>query len=805
MDNRRSTLHALLIAWAFAPALLGAQSVRGVLTHATTGAPVAGAVVVLVDSAGIAVSRAMSGEQGEYRLAARTSGSYRVRTLRIGFRPQMSVFVRLLRGEVTDLPIMVASVPVLLDTVRVASRNACRASGDTVVGTYAAWEQVRTALSAAQVMSRAAEISASAITYERAMNPTFGRIRRQSSEFSPAFKGRTWRSTSIDSLRRFGYVVPEVTGHMTYLAPDLEVLLSNEFLEDHCLRLARSSTAERIGLEFEPTRERSNVAEISGVVWVDRASAELRSLEFRYENLSVAETNARPGGQMEFIRFANGAWAIERWSIRMPVLEETFEAVSGTSRTQQKTTRLLEIRLAGGELVTVTRGGDTIWKRAPMVLNARIVDSASERGIEGALVSLRGTTLSGKTDGSGRVAIQGVLPGEYSMDVRTPSLDSVDATHSAEISFTSTREPVPVTVPNANSVAAQYCGVNAGSSAATGLALGTVSLRGDSTPPWNLLVTAYWKDGEQAKADEARTDAMGRYRICGVPLTAAFELRTELDDTVGSARNASFQRRSRVARVDIELAKPAGAVGTLFAGAVMTLFTREPLANAEITLPDLGLSARTNEYGRFRLTVPAGTHKVSVRRIGFGAVENIVTFAADQATTRQFRLVQVASLDTVTVTADRGLGDFYEHMNLGLGKFLTRADLAKMEFRPLAAVMSSIPGTDVFNIGRGAYLRSSRVPRRQRDDPNIIGPNKDNIACVNQECQCWSQVYVGKMLINPGRPTPPFNLNDWAPREIEAIEYYPSMSGMPSEYASRGATCGVFVIHMRRTEDKKKP
>jgi hypothetical protein len=807
MGRRRSTLQAVAIASVLVPALLAAQTVRGTLTTPASGAPVSGAVVVLVDTTGVVVARALSNEQGEYRLVARTSGSYRVRTLRIGFRPQTSAFVRLLRGEVTDLPISVASIAVSLDTVRVASKSACRAKGDTVVSTYTTWEQVRTALTAAQVTSRSEEISASVVTYERAMNPTFGRIRRQSIAFSPGFRGRAWRSTPLDTVRRFGYVVPDVTGRITYLAPDLDLLMSSEFLEDHCFRLARESNAERLGIDFEPTKERSHVAEISGTVWVDRASAELRTLEYRYVNLSVAETNARPGGEMKFVRFQNGAWAVENWSIRMPVLEETYEALSGTSRTQQKATRLSEIRVAGGELVTVTRGDDTLWRRAPMVLNARVVDSVSERGISGARLLLRGTSLFGKTDGAGRVSIEGVLPGDYSVDVTTPSLDSVEAIHSTEISFTDSKTSAVVLVPNASAVAAQYCGVKAGSSAATGLAMGAVTLRGDSTPPWNLLVTAEWKDGERTQSADARTDALGRYRICGVPLFAAFAVRTELDDTVGTPRSGAFARQSRLARVDIEIAKPTTTVGTLFAGAVMTFFTREPLANAEISLPDIGLTARTNEHGRFRLGVPAGTHKVSVRRIGFSAVESMVTFTADQAITRQFRLIQVATLDTVTVTADRGLGNFYDNMNLGLGKFLTRADLAKQEYRPLAAVMSSLPGTDVFNSGSGAYLRSSRVPRRPPQDTamDIIGPNRDNYVCVAGNCQCWSQVYVGTMLLNPGRPTPPFNLNDWATHEIEAIEYYPSMSGLPSEYAQRGATCGVFVIHMRRYEEKKKP
>ena len=62
-------------------------------------------------------------------------------------------------------------------------------------------------------------------------------------------------------------------------------------------------------------------------MWVDRASAELRRLEFRYANVSPEEQE-KAGGDVEFKRVHDGTWLISRWNIRMPVLEQSVRGRS---------------------------------------------------------------------------------------------------------------------------------------------------------------------------------------------------------------------------------------------------------------------------------------------------------------------------------------------------------------------------------------------------------------------------------------------------------------------------------------------
>jgi hypothetical protein len=782
-----------------------AQSVRGTVNERSTGAPTAGVVVLLIDGAENAVARSLSSESGSYRLNAPGAGTYRIRTMRVGFRSFTSDVVNLGAGETRELTLSIVSLAVSLDTVRVARRSSCLAKGDTTVATYAVWEQARTALSAAQLSSRSSDLTTTLMVYERALDPTFPRVRRQNTSFTTAISGRSWRSASADSLRRFGYVVPNLLGGKVFLAPDLDVLASSAFLEDHCFRLARSNDEKRIGIEFTPTRARSGVAEISGTLWLDRASAELREMEFKYENLETVESGANPGGEMEFKRLATGAWAITRWIIRMPVLEEFNERIDSRSTATQKVVRVAERRVTGGELVTVLRDEDTVWARPPMVLSGSVVDSVSRDAVPFARLHLRGTSFVDTTDKSGAFWMTGVLPGEYTVEIRTPGFDSLEATYTTGLSFTGEQQRARVLIPPPNRVALDYCGESLERPHPRGLALGTVRVKGDTSPPWNVRVIAEWADGTQ-KATEARTDAYGRYRICGVPLDAAFTLRTELDDTATVPRAVSVARRARFIRTDIDVAPPT-VEGAYFVGAVLTQWTREPLADAEVSLPGLGLTARTNERGRFRLAgVPAGSHRVMVRKVGYTAVESSVEFKLNVPASRQFQLVRVVTLEAVTTTADPRMNEFEEHRRLGLGHFITREELAKLEGARFQDVLSQVPGASILpGFGNHAWLtRGFRGIKGYSCVP--IDTVVDGWKGAKQ-CMCYARVYLDGMLVYSnqppaggaaGTPVPLFDLNEIQISQIEAVEYYASEMQMPAKYMSSFANCGVLVIHTRR-------
>src|SRR5690242_5627089 len=78
------------VALTLLPAVTSAQIVRGDVKVRGDTAGVSGVVVLLLDSAGATVGRALTDARGDYRIVAPSAGTYRLRTMRVGFRPDTS-------------------------------------------------------------------------------------------------------------------------------------------------------------------------------------------------------------------------------------------------------------------------------------------------------------------------------------------------------------------------------------------------------------------------------------------------------------------------------------------------------------------------------------------------------------------------------------------------------------------------------------------------------------------------------------------------------------------------------------------
>jgi hypothetical protein len=542
------------------PIIATAQTIRGVVVD-RGDVPVPGVVIQLLDEASTVVSRSLSNERGEFQVAATREGRYRLHTLRIGFRPVLSDLIPLAAGQVVTQRLVLTGVQISLDTVRVASAGVCRRLvGDTAVATFSVWEQARTALAATEASTSAGTISATTVTYERTLDPSGKRVVQQHTAVHTALVAQPWHSPPPDSLRRVGYVIVG-RDSATFRAPGLDMLLSSAFIEDHCFHLVTSRDSSRIGIAFEPTSARSRVSEIRGTLWLDRVSSELRSLDFRFVNV-VAKVNAgNAGGEMEFVRMANGVWAISRWSLRLSTLERRMVRPGlGGSRGPDGVIASLYVK--GGELALALLGADTLWSRAPLVLRGTVVDSASDAAIPNARLTLEETGLSARTDNAGRFAISGVLPGDYLLAVQTPSLDSVSAVHEFVLAFTDSQLPLHVRVPNAPQFAAALCGTGrarAPEDELRGVVFGTIGIAGDSVPPANARVIAEWTDsaGQPLRGVATQTDARGQFRLCGVPVSTAVVLRAEVDAASAKPTDVRMMPQARFARVDLLLDRVA--------------------------------------------------------------------------------------------------------------------------------------------------------------------------------------------------------------------------------------------------------
>lgn len=299
--------------------VLGAQSIRTTLLGAGTRQPVAGAFVVVVDTTGGEIVRTLTDETGGVRLDL-PPGTYRLFVLRIGMARWSGTPFTLEVGDTLSTPIEAPEMPVMLSEITVHADRRCQIQPEEGSAAAALWEEARKALEATEWTITHPVYRFQAGRYVRTFGPTGKRPLAEERHNLSGSLSWPYASLAPESLVAHGFAQPDSEGVTTYYGPDLPVLLSGVFLERHCFRLARASGTAAdslLGLAFEPVGGRRAV-DVSGVLWLERRSAALDALEFRYTNLGPWAGRGA-GGRVAFQRLPNGAWVIRRWHIRMPI------------------------------------------------------------------------------------------------------------------------------------------------------------------------------------------------------------------------------------------------------------------------------------------------------------------------------------------------------------------------------------------------------------------------------------------------------------------------------------------------------
>jgi hypothetical protein len=336
---------------------LTAQEIQGTLRR-SDGAPAPGVVVLAEDVRdGRVVGRTVTGEAGTYRVAV-TTDSLRIRALRIGQQPQVLGFVRLQSGARFELSQTLDDVPVMLTRLaaRVDSRCEVRPDGAALVAQLFA--QARTALLASQLVSSDGRPRTRYRLLREEWTPNEQKL---TSSFAADFVSdslRPFQSVPADSLASAGYVARQRDGSTAYRAPDADLLVDDRFLSLYCLHLVEGSEdrAEWIGVGFKPARLRRGIVEVEGTLWLDRATNELRRVEYGYVGLDPAAGRTKPGGWVEYSRLSSGVWFVSRWEIRMP---RVAQHVVASARDLVAHQSVLGVHRIGGEVLEVSLNGRT--------------------------------------------------------------------------------------------------------------------------------------------------------------------------------------------------------------------------------------------------------------------------------------------------------------------------------------------------------------------------------------------------------------------------------------------------------------
>lgn len=298
--------------------LLSAQAVRGRLLDASSGEPVAGALIVLLDADGSEVISTVTSARGTYHLRAPGAGVFSIRAERIGFENSLSNEITILAGETVTEELTASSSAIVLPVLAVESESECRVRPEEGEATYVLWEEARKALQVTE--QTAAAYRFDAVTYQRHVN-LWGEPLEQGDTQFVSYAGRhPWRSVPIAELEEHGYAREAEEGTYFY-GPDAEVLLSDQFLDSHCFRYRTGDDDIVVGLAFEPVRQVDDRVDVDGVLWLNRETSQLRTLEFSYtgiERPTHLGTGPGPYGQMEFDQLPDGGWIVRDWWIRTP-------------------------------------------------------------------------------------------------------------------------------------------------------------------------------------------------------------------------------------------------------------------------------------------------------------------------------------------------------------------------------------------------------------------------------------------------------------------------------------------------------
>jgi len=238
--------------------------------------------------------------------------------------------------------------------------------------------------------------------------------------------------------------------------------------------------------------------------------------------------------------------------------------------------------------------------------------------------------------------------------------------------------------------------------------------------------------------------------------------------------------------------------------------TMRPVSNVSVGIPALERSAVTDSTGLAVLErLPAGTHRVVARAIGFRPDSTLVELA--DGVTREIILklaTHTVVLQEVRVsaagTARTGkMAGYHERHDRGIGRFLDRDLLEKNSHRRTADILNTVPGVYVrYGYTSKAWASSGRnsnasgCPTCGSANTAMINPG-DRLAGAGPAC--YMDVYIdGALVYNSSmRYAALFDLNSIEPASIEAMEVYSSGSNLPAEFQRTGGGCGAVLIWMR--------
>ena len=532
---------------------LGAQGIAGTLVQTETGAPIEGASVVLLNRSGDQVDWRLTDASGRFGFPRIQAGTYLLRADRIGHASVLSDSIMVEPGVTTVYRLETPVEAILLAGIDVTSSSRCELRPGRGAATAAVWEEARNALEAT---SRTTDLGVYRYVirhYERELDDRGREVKSEQSRIQRGVMANPFLSLNVEILLERGFMHSDGDGFV-YYAPDADVLLSDRFLDSHCMSLTEGEGEAEglLGLSFEPTENRG-VPDISGVLWVDPEDAELQWLDYRYEFLNVPNSD-RLGGKIQFYGLPNGTWIVREWYIRMPLLEATLGI--------DQQTRLIGLREQGSLVLSVNNlQGDLVLDSGAGIIEGVVLLPEGSDPVVGVVVILDDSTPV-TTDEDGRFRFTALAQGYHGLRVLNPVLDSLGLPADPGFFEVSAGEVTSASLrfSSIQTVLTEKCGPverPGFEGILTGFALDE---NGDPLP--GARVSVAWEEFEQQggtfgtvhkvlTTSELPDDAL--FLVCGLPRDRAVDLTVEWNGIESRIERFQLSRAQRVSRRNITI------------------------------------------------------------------------------------------------------------------------------------------------------------------------------------------------------------------------------------------------------------
>jgi hypothetical protein len=470
-------------------------------------------------------------------------------------------------------------VPVRLPTITSIERTECHIRPDSGLAVATLWEDTKTALTAAEITRTNSPYTFQLVDHARLFDFSSGELLGIAMNETESYDTRSWPSVPPEELRRDGYVRFSADS-ATFIAPDIQTLLSSYFADTHCLRIGGHQFApdSLVAVDFDPTGKSDHV-EIRGTIWLNRQTHDLNAIDFHYTNLDLGGADSAAGGRVEFAPLTRGGWVLTDWSIRVPLVhvavDNQLHPTAASYRRGARTPGTLleshrrivaeQLRVSGGTLKAVLRDSTTVWAQPLLRVAVHVTTGPSRTPLSHAeaIAYLMGTHRWVRTDSTGTASFDGLLRGSYLIDVSTGELDVLGwPREHVRIDVGAKADETPDVQLQSPLVAARtICGDDSRSlNESTGVVIGRVVDGGG--PVAGRAITVSWLGGAgdpgaehgQPVTRTVRTMAGdGRFMVCGVPRERSIEIRPDGAGRAGE-KVVRLARDQVVVQIDMTLA-----------------------------------------------------------------------------------------------------------------------------------------------------------------------------------------------------------------------------------------------------------